>query len=171
MNVPDRLLHIESDSKVELICNRYDGDLLTFQIIFFVLPCLGCSCFFMDPESFSWVGFFFYLISVALIAFWVVYNFKNKIVFTMQNGVLEIHQGYPLKRLYELKLSWIKSVYVNRKYGSAVKTISWNDGIVIVEELVIVFKNGLEINLGSYFQDKHKYYLKYVIESKLAEAS
>lgn len=161
-NPPPGAWYESVDGVTTFGCNRYDGDFLTFQIIFFALPCLASSYFVFTAGNHLFIAIFIYLVIASLISFWILSNFRNKIIFHISDGMISARKGYPLRKIFSVKQEMVEAVYIKRKTGYTGRR-SWNSGTGEVQDLVLRKKNGEEINLGSFFQNIHKHYFAFVI--------
>ncbi len=169
-NPPPDTWHENLNGKIQFGSKRYDGDYLTFQIIFGLIPCLACSYFLVTTQGNFFLAAFIYCAVLGFIIFWIISNIKNEIIFTIDGPTMTIKKGFPLSLVACINMDLIEEVFIHKKYGGTGRS-SWNSGTAEVQELIIKLKNGKDCNLGSFFNNRHKLYFKLLIEYYLHNKS
>ena len=128
--------------------------MLTFQIIFFLLPIIACSYFIFTAQEYVFIKVLVYIITLVAVIHWISYNLNNKIVFEIEDQIMTVKKGFPLSHWFTVDIRTIDYVYIEKSSGED----------YVSQYLNIKLKNGEEIGMGCFYEDRHKHYFKALIE-------
>ena len=152
---------------IEIVAIKKDYDFLVFQIFLLLFP-LGLLCLIVG-FSFDLLTILYYIVFLALSAWWIASNLLAKFRIILANDKIQIYEGIEQGRLiYSFDPKLIEDVKVGSE--RSVNVGSWKGrSTLYLYDLMFHLKNGKSFVVGKTLMNDHKYYIHYFFTHYIEE--